>query len=120
MNYNCAIEKHDYSRIDKLNKLTNKFAFWDDVKKITRNIKSDHAIGRWQCLAEIRYKELITPNHNWKEFYKRIIITNGNVSTKDAEECGIPFDYWLTLATNTTAAGLVKGAKAVLEKMEDN
>lgn len=119
MNYNCAIEKHDYSRIDKLNKLTNRFAFWDDVKKLTRNIKSDHAIGRWQCLAEIRYKELITPNHNWKEFYKRIIITNGNVSTKDAEECGIPFEMWLQLAVNRTPKGLVKAAYKLLKEMEN-
>lgn len=117
MNYNCAIEKHDLSRIEKLNKLTNKETFWDDVRALTGHITSDHAIHRWQCLAEIRYGELCV---DWKEFCKRIINTNGNPSTKDAEECGIPFDYWLTLATNTTAAGLVKGAKAVLEKMEDN
>ena len=58
MNYNFAIEKHDYSRIDKLNKLTNKETFWDDVRRLTRYITSDHAIGRWQCLAENRYKEL--------------------------------------------------------------
>lgn len=57
---------------------------------------------------------------NWKEFCKRIIATNGKPSTKDAEECGISFEQWLMMATNRTAAGLVKGAKTVLEKMEDN
>ena len=58
MEYNMAIEKHDYSRIDKLNKLTDKETFWDDVRVLTSHITSDHAIHRWQCLAEIRYGEL--------------------------------------------------------------
>ena len=53
-----AIEKHDIGRIDKLNGLTNIETFWDDVRRYTRYIKSDHSIKRWQCLAEIRYKEL--------------------------------------------------------------
>lgn len=58
MNYSSAIEKRDYSKIDKLNNLANKETFWNDVRKLTKNITSDHAIGRWQCLAEQRYKEL--------------------------------------------------------------
>lgn len=53
-----AIECHDISRINKLNKLKNKETFWDDVRKLTKRITSDHSIGRWQCLAEKRYKEL--------------------------------------------------------------
>lgn len=58
MTYKYALEKHDISRIDKLNKLTNPNTFWDDVRKLCRGVASDHAIGRWQCLAENRYKEL--------------------------------------------------------------
>lgn len=119
MNYNFALEKHDYSRIDKLNQLTNKETFWDDVRKFTKNIRSDHSIGRWQCLAENRYRELCIKQKNWKEFYKRIIETNGNPSTKDAEECGIPFDYWLILATNSTPNGIVKAAEKALKLMEE-
>lgn len=46
------------SRIDKLNTLTNVNTFYDDVRKITRNVKSDHAIKRWQCLADVRFNEL--------------------------------------------------------------
>lgn len=46
------------SRIDKLNALTNINTFYDDVRKITRNVKSDHAIKRWQCLADARFNEL--------------------------------------------------------------
>ena len=58
MKHSFAIEKQDIGRIDKLNALTNIETFWDDVRRYTRYIKSSHSIGRWQCLAEIRYKEL--------------------------------------------------------------
>ena len=58
MNYLSAIEKRDYSKIDKLNNLTDKRTFWDDVRKLTKHVYSDHALGRWLCLAEQRYKEL--------------------------------------------------------------
>ena len=59
MNYSIAIEKRDYSKIDKLNTLTNKETFWNDVRKFTKYVTSDHSIKRWQCLAEQRYEELI-------------------------------------------------------------
>lgn len=59
MTYKYALEKRDYSKIDKLNKLTNKETFWDDVRKLTKYVASDHAIRRWQGLAEIRWNELI-------------------------------------------------------------
>lgn len=64
MNYNYAIEKHDCSRIEQLNKLTDKETFWDDVRALTSHITSDHAIHRWQCLAEIRYIELLKMEDN--------------------------------------------------------
>lgn len=52
------IEYHDINRIKKLNTLNNINTFWDDVRKFTRYITSDHSIKRWQILAENRYKEL--------------------------------------------------------------
>ena len=58
MDYSYATEKRDYGRIDKLNKLTDINTFWDDVRKLTKNISSDHTIRLWQGLAEIRYEEL--------------------------------------------------------------
>lgn len=61
MTYNYYVmEKNDVKKIDKLNKLTNKGTFWNNVRKLTKNITSDHSIHRWQCLAEIRYNELLT------------------------------------------------------------
>ena len=54
----CAIEKRDYSRIKKLFKLTDATTFWHDVRKLTKNVESDHALHRWQCLAELRYQIL--------------------------------------------------------------
>ena len=56
---NQAIEKADYAKIRKLNSLTDPKTFWNDVRKFTKNVTSDHSIGRWQCLAEQRYLELL-------------------------------------------------------------
>lgn len=58
MTYNNAIENRDFKRIYKLNQLENPKTFWDDVRKITKRIVTDHALGRWQTLAEIRYEEI--------------------------------------------------------------
>ncbi len=58
MGYDFVIEERDKSRIDKLNKLTDANTFWDDVKKLTKRVTSDHAISHWQSFAEMRYKEL--------------------------------------------------------------
>ena len=55
---NYAIEQKDYARIKKLMQLKNAQTFWSDVRKLTKRIESDHAINRWQCLAELRYKTL--------------------------------------------------------------
>ena len=60
MTYKYAFNRWDCAKIDKLNGLSNKETFWDDVRSFTRGVKSDHAIGRWQHLAEIRWEELNT------------------------------------------------------------
>lgn len=52
------IEKNDIKRWDKISKLNNRATFWEDIRALTKNIKSDHSLGRWQCLAECRYEEL--------------------------------------------------------------
>jgi hypothetical protein len=59
MLYWYALSKSDCNIIDKLNKLTNVDTFYDDVRKLTKRVYSDHSIGRWQALAEMRYKELL-------------------------------------------------------------
>ena len=53
-----ALEKRDYNRISKLNTLTDSQTFWQDVRKMTKHVESDHAIRAWQRLAEQRYNEL--------------------------------------------------------------
>ncbi len=58
MTYDYAFEKRDMGIIDKLNKLTNANTFQEDVRKLVRNTHSDHALSRWQVLAEIRYEEI--------------------------------------------------------------
>ena len=59
MTYNeWVMERRDIARITKLNKLNNASTFWSDVKKLTKNTTSDHALNRWQVLAEARYEEI--------------------------------------------------------------
>ena len=58
MKYDLAIEKLDLRRIDKLNELHNLETFWDDVRKLTKRVSSDHSLRHWQALAEVREKEL--------------------------------------------------------------
>lgn len=43
----------------ELEKFTDIETFWDDVKKRTKNIKSDRNIRIWQYYAEKRYNELL-------------------------------------------------------------
>lgn len=52
------MEKADISKVKKLNTLHNIDTFWNDVRKFTSRVYSDHSIGRWQLLAEVRYGEL--------------------------------------------------------------
>lgn len=53
-----VMERADYAKIKKLRTLNNIETFWDDVRKLTKRVTSDHSIGRWQILAEARYCEL--------------------------------------------------------------
>lgn len=56
---------------------------------------------------------------NWKEFCQRIIDTNGNPSTKDAEETGIPFGLWFDLAVRTkNKEKLIENAKNIIKEIE--
>lgn len=61
------IEKRDYSKIKKLRSLHNVETFWDDVKKFTKKVTSDHSIRRWQILAEVRYGELMQARQSFYE-----------------------------------------------------
>lgn len=58
MDYRYAWTRQEMKRIDKLNQLTNIDTFWSDVRRLTKNVNSDHAIKNWQCLAEVRFEEL--------------------------------------------------------------
>ncbi len=62
MTYAYAIEGRDYSRIDKLNTLSNRETFYDDVRKMCIRVQGDHAIKRWQALSEIRKAEIDEEN----------------------------------------------------------
>ena len=53
-----VIERNDYHKIKKLRTLHNVKTFWDDVRKLTKNVYSDHSLSRWQILAEARFREI--------------------------------------------------------------
>lgn len=52
-----VIEKRDYTRVDKIiegiytGKVT-KANIYSEVRKMSRGVKTDHAIKRWQCIAD--------------------------------------------------------------------
>ena len=56
--WRCAFEVADYKRIEKLAELNNIETFYDDVRRLTRRVYSDHSINRWEHLSELRYEEL--------------------------------------------------------------
>lgn len=62
-----VMENADYAKIKKLNTLNNMETFWDDVRKFTKNVRSDHSLGRWQILAEARYGELMQAKRSFYE-----------------------------------------------------
>lgn len=61
--YSRAIENRDISKIDKIyngiesGKIT-KENFWDNIRKFTKSVTSDHAISRWNCLSDWFYNQL--------------------------------------------------------------
>jgi hypothetical protein len=58
MNYNIVDTKYECHVIDKLNTLNNPVTFFQDVRRFTRQITTDHYINIWQRLTEIRYNEI--------------------------------------------------------------
>ena len=76
MDYSRVIEKRDLAKIDKLNMLIDIKTFWDDVRKHTKNITSNHSLNRWQCLAEYRYKEISDIWNTIKKSNKIVVYCN--------------------------------------------
>ena len=60
MDISRAFTTKDKGKIEKLNTLTNKETFWNDVRKFTKSVHNDNVIKAWQCYAEMRYAEIIT------------------------------------------------------------
>lgn len=62
MDKNYAMTKYEYKVIDKLNTLTNPATFFQDVRRFTRQITTDHNIKTWEKFSEIRYAEITGAN----------------------------------------------------------
>lgn len=66
MDKDYAITKYECHVIDKLNTLNNPATFFQDVRRFTRQITTDHNIRTWERFSEIRYNE-ITEKSNEEE-----------------------------------------------------
>jgi len=78
MEFNDVVmEYNDISKVRRLNELKNPITFWDDVRKMTKNTKSDHGIKRWQILSEIRYEEILKDLKKEFEMYLNAVKSNG-------------------------------------------
>jgi hypothetical protein len=61
--YRRCFDRHDYGRVDKIiavflsGKMT-KENYWDCIRKLTKNVTSDHSLHSWQCLAECAENQL--------------------------------------------------------------
>lgn len=56
-----VLEKHDYARVDKIiagieKGTITKNNLYAEVKKLCKNVKSDHSIHRWMCITDWFYK----------------------------------------------------------------
>lgn len=89
MTYDYAMERHDIARIDKLNNITELRTYWKSVRKLTYSVKSDHAIKRWQCLADARFDEL---KNEYLRLYKTKYMYLLNKVGKSVMN---DIDYWI-------------------------
>ena len=83
MKYTYVKQKRDYARIDKLNKLNELDVFWDGVRKLTRRVRSERCFNRWQCLAEIREKELLENRIDYLEREKFLLEMKDRMNHED-------------------------------------
>jgi hypothetical protein len=58
LDYSLAWNRSEEKIISKLNNLTNVDTFWDDVRKLTKNVHSDRVLHSWEIFSEKRYNEL--------------------------------------------------------------
>lgn len=69
MDYRFADTITECKRIDKLNALKNPVTFWDNVRKLTKNVHSDHVMHSWESLSDQRFDELLTGVENVRTDY---------------------------------------------------
>lgn len=60
--YKYAYNKTEEKIIKKLNSLNNPETFFNDVRRFTRQITTDHNIKTWERFSEIRYNEITEKN----------------------------------------------------------
>lgn len=60
--YRRCFNNSDVTKADKIIKgiteeTINSLNYWDTIRKLTVNVRSDRAIHRWQCISEMVHRE---------------------------------------------------------------
>lgn len=55
-----SLSKRESAIAEKLNSLSDKETFWDDVRKFTAKVHSDAVLHIWEWLSDQRYAEILT------------------------------------------------------------
>ena len=79
--YKYAYNKTEEKIIKKLNSLNNPETFFNDVRRFTRQITTDHNIKTWERFSEIRYNEITEKNKTLKARYNNYDFMHRNSSS---------------------------------------
>lgn len=74
------LNKKESAIAEKLNSLSDKETFWDDVRKFTAKVHSDAVLHVWEWLSDRRYAEILTGVED-----VRIEIEDGKISYYDGK-----------------------------------
>lgn len=74
------LNKRESAIAEKLNSLSDKETFWDDVRKFTAKVHSDAVIHVWEWLSDRRYAEILADVEDI-----RIEIEDGKTAYYDSE-----------------------------------
>ena len=58
-----GMDGYDLKKMDKIvnglnDGLISKENFWDSIRWLCKNVKSEHSIKRWQCIADYVYERI--------------------------------------------------------------
>lgn len=101
------VESADREKVMQLERLTDPETFWDDVSRFTSRVTSDHALSRWQILAEARMKQIqLGIGIEDKTLGQTVQKSELGQTVYKSEQTNLPFD----IVTETIKAEPIKEA----------